>query len=512
MKQMLKGFFSAVLLLSVVTTARPAETESNDVWGKPFFAQRPQVNNYNRFMAGWAHNTHVFDADCLNGALAIVPGYQATFNATNVGKYFSPNNLSNSFVVGPSNLTGVDVINTNFLLGDEFSSTVKLSPRSQNAFVNVDFFLGLDEWVCGLWFEMHAPINWTRWNLDVTETTTSTATSILQQVLAPAAVTSPFTDFVQAWKGLAAPASSDVKAGLAQARVDGRQSKWALADLELALGYDFINNECSHLGVSFRVIAPTGNRPDGEFVFEPISGSGKHTQVGGGVTGHYEFWNNCCDSSFGVYFYGAAYTMLKAKQTRTFDWTKNGKWSRYLLLKQFNSDNTFAGVIVPSANITTLKANVKVAVNGEGVIMFDWKRCGLTIDVGFDIWGRSKEKITITSTFDESVKYQIKGSALVGANNTNTLVEPTATIKSENGNNQVEFATVAPLTIADLDVAGAAAPSALSYKVFAHLAYTWEDCDYMPFLGVGGEAEFSGRNNAAFNQWAVWVKGGFSFL
>lgn len=509
MKQMLKGFFGIALLLGVVTSARP-----DDAYGQPFFFQRPQVNNYNRFMVGWAHSTHRYDADCLNGALALVPGYQRSFNEKSVGKYFSPRIDSNTFTVGPSDATGVDVINTNFLLGDNYRSTVELNPRVENAFIDVDFWLGLDEWVCGLWFELHAPINWTRWNLnptELTEVSTLATNTIVAGKLANDALTSPFQNFIQAWNGL--KGIGNVKNGMDLARVDGRQSKWALADLELALGYDFINNECSSLGVSFRVIAPTGNRPDGEFVFEPVSGSGKHTQVGGGVYGHYEFWNNCCDSSFGVYFYGAAYHMLKAKQRRTFDWKDHGKWSRYLLLKQFKPDNTYNNVIVAGPNLTTVDANVKVGVNGEAVVMFDWKHCGLTIDVGFDVWGRSKESICITGEFDPSFKYQFLGGA--NGEDANNDVDPKATIKfNSEPADLVVFGTAdAPaLTIADLDVDGAEAPSALSYKVFGHLGYTWEECDYMPFLGVGGEVEFSGRDNKALNQWAVWVKGGFAFL
>ena len=67
------------------------------------------------------------------------------------------------------------------------------------------------------------------------------------------------------------------------------------------------------------------------------------------------------------------------------------------------------------------------------------------------------------------------------------------------------------VNIANLNIAGGEAPSALSHKVFTHLGYTWEGCDYSPFFGVGGEVEFSGKHNRAFNQWGVWAKGGFAF-
>lgn len=502
MKHMLKGFFSIALLLGV------AQVTADNAWGQPFFAARPQVNNYNRFLVGMTNGIHRYDADCLSGSLAIVPGYQQTFRNSRIGEYFSPLKGSNVFTVGAADTAGVDVAGYNFLLGEDYSAVVELNPSQKNAFVDVDLYLGLDEWICGLWFELFAPINWTRTNVSFCQTSSGTSGAIGRDI-----GNSPYASFGEAWGGRGTV--GDVKQTMNFARVECgggncdksgcSQSKWALADLMFALGYDFINNECSHLGLSLRVIAPTGNRPEGEFVFEPISGSGKHTQIGGGLTAHYEFWNNCCDSSFSVWFDAQVYTMLKKQQTRTFDWKANGKWSRYLLLKKFDADNNFTDELVPGTNVTTLDADVKNSYNAEAIVMFNWTRCGLTVDFGYDLWARAAESICITGCIDGN--YGILGGSAITGEESN-FVAPDATIRT-NGTSE-EFATA--LTVADLDVDGAETPKAFSNKVFAHVGYTWEDCDYMPFLGLGGEVEFSGSDNKALNQWAVWVKGGFSFL
>ena len=67
------------------------------------------------------------------------------------------------------------------------------------------------------------------------------------------------------------------------------------------------------------------------------------------------------------------------------------------------------------------------------------------------------------------------------------------------------------ITNDSLSLASAINPTAMSNKVFAHVSYVWDGCDYNPFLGIGGEIEFSGKKNFALNQWAVWIKGGFAF-
>ena len=76
-----------------------------------------------------------------------------------------------------------------------------------------------------------------------------------------------------------------------------------------------------------------------------------------------------------------------------------------------------------------------------------------------------------------------------------------------------------------------------SHKIFTHLSYTWDRDNWVPFLGIGGSAEF-GHNecccdsncstgcstscttncesgcssiDCTLSQWSVWAKGGFSF-
>ena len=64
----------------------------------------------------------------------------------------------------------------------------------------------------------------------------------------------------------------------------------------------------------------------------------------------------------------------------------------------------------------------------------------------------------------------------------------------------------------------------MSSKLFTHFSYTWKDREgWIPYLGIGGEAEF-GHNNCntcetdcdqciscALSQWGIWLKGGMSF-
>ena len=502
MNLIFKRLCAAILLLSGTAHA------SDNVFGKTFFSPRSQGSNLARWMAGQGHHTHLCDTDCVNGSLAITPHYFQSFNEKEIGEYFFFNK-TNTMRFGPISEKGnVDVLARNFFLNDDFDGCVSANPRVRNFVVDINFFLGLDEWVPGLYCRVDVPINWTSWDMRLTETSTTAGTTIAINKLGnEAAAASPNNSIVQAWKGKALSPNlfPDLKQEMRFAKIDGKKTKTGVADITFVLGYDFICNECSHLGFNFQIIAPTGDRPDAEFVFEPIVGNGRFVEVGGGLSGHYELWNNGCDQSFGVFFEGAAYHMFSAKQKRTFDLKCNGVGSRYLLFKRFDSAGAYANEIVFGPNVLTRDVKVRNDVHGEAALMFDYQNCGFTFDVGYNLWGRTEDKITITEGIPCDT-FGVQGDT----NTTGGTVDNTQSETDIKGNFAPESDKVF-ISTDDLDIDSARHPGAVSHKLFTHFAYTWENCDYLPFLGLGGEVEFSGRDNRALDQWGVWVKGGFTF-
>jgi len=500
-------------LCAVILLVGSTAQASDNVFGKTFFNQRSQGSNLARWMAGQGHHTHLCDTDCVNGSLAITPHYFQTFNEKELGEYFFFNR-TNTMRFGPAGTDGVDVFARNFFLNDDFDGAVTAQPRSRNFVVDINFFLGLDEWVRGLYFRVDAPINWTSWDMRLTETRTSAGTQIAANKLGNMNVeASPLNSIVEAWKGttLSPNTFPDLKQQMRYARIDGKQTKTSVADLTFVLGYDFICNECSHFGFNFQVVAPTGTRPDAEFVFEPVVGNGRHVEVGGGLSGHYVLWDNGCDQSFSVFFEGFVNHMFRAKQKRTFDLKENGVGSRYLLFKRFDPTNgDYADEVLFGPNVLTREVKVRNNAHGEAALMFDYQNCGFTFDVGYNIWGRTEDQITITEGIPANT-FGIQGNTDTG----NPAAASTNNTQSET-DIQGNFAPALPgdqvfVSTDDLDIDSARHPGAVSHKLFTHFAYTWENCDYLPFLGMGGEVEFSGRDNRALDQWGVWVKGGFTF-
>lgn len=245
-----------------------------------------KINLYdmeNLYITGAAtfEGTRSFDSDALAHCLfgALTPSINSSDELSI--------NVSGSQV--PNRGAG-DWLADYFGLPTTFQSSLFFKPRVSNLILDFNVYAGLDEWVTGLYFWAHAPVVATRWNLNFHEevTTTLPLSGYSAGYFAPSAVPvgNLLTQAEEFFSDAKVPTLPDnvTFEPLAFARFERRrQTKSTLAEIQLALGYNFLMCEDYYLGLNFRVYAPTGNRPKGLFVFEPIAGNGKHWEVGLGV-------------------------------------------------------------------------------------------------------------------------------------------------------------------------------------------------------------------------------------
>jgi len=449
MKQMLKKFFSLAVLLTTVSAYSVI----------PYYSIRSQGQDAARELAGWTQHINLFDMDKIYGTFAVTAEYTQTFRPSRIAESLFGAAVCNTNCNGAAiTVSGSRVANRGandwladyFYLPTDFKSTLNFSPRIRNAVVDLDFYLGLDELACGLYLQVDAPIVWTNWNLQFCESNVTSGTQNYDPGyfngydVAPAASNGNFgvgvlrsklnTNFSAFASGKALTSVSLTGTGtvlfdpLCYAQIDGcGHSKTALADIAVNFGYNFINDEDYHVGLGIRVVAPTGTRPNGKRLFEPIVGNGKHWELGGQMSAHAMLWRSCDEESNLGFFVDAEIThMFKAKQRRTADLV--GKpLSRYMLAERLATGTVttlggvtgiaqaptpatapiapvalFAGEFAPVANLTTRDVKVSVGVQGDVAAQFTYTRCGFAMDLGYNFWGRSCEKVSCSSSCDTS--------------------------------------------------------------------------------------------------------------
>lgn len=436
MKRMLKGFFSLALLTSAACSF--AHSDSN-----PYFSIRSQSVNAARELVGWQTHINLFDKDCLYGSFSITPEYTRSFRSGRIAEYIFGDDVTATSSKGTLAISGSQADNRGshdwladyFGLPTDFKSEVTFKPRIENFLVDFNLYLGLDEWMCGLYFRIHAPVVYTRWDLRATEAVSAAgANGYAAGYMGKAAVDNATLrkDFLTAVDG--ANTFGDMKEALKYGKMSkDRDTKTRLSDIEAALGWNFWQCEDYHFGLQIRGSAPTGNRPNAEFLFEPIVGNGNHWTLGGGVSAHAVLWRGCDeDHFFGVWLDANITHLFRTKQTRSFD-LKNKPNSRYALLAEMSStvaelyaaddaiangragtapSHQYAGKLLPVINVTTFDVNVSIDVQVDAALKFSYYNCGFEADLGYNLWARSGEKFKPrdSSTFTEK-KYVLKGDS-----------------------------------------------------------------------------------------------------
>ena len=208
-----------------------------------------------------------------------------------------------------------------------------------------------------------------------------------------------------------------------------RLIKSRLAEIRTGFGWNFFAENDWHVGFNGQIAAPTGLRPHADFLFEPIVGNGHFWELGVGFNGHYNFWRNEEETAHAQFYVDINLTHLfKTQQARSFDLTRAGTLSRYMLAMEMSSPavnlqgpaNTpplipsaqFNNVVLPLANITTLDVNVSAAIQADIVVMFNAAKNNWSFDLGYNYWAKSADDISLqqNESFDEN-RFVLKGDA-----------------------------------------------------------------------------------------------------
>ena len=442
----------------------------------PYFSIRSQSVDAARELIGWQTSINLCGMESTYGSFSVTPQYTQTFNTSNIvtclfngdvvnGLAAAPDsvdgcckcqasctNCSSQIVVSGSDVTtraSTDWLADYFGLPTDFKSILSFNPEIQNVNFDLNFYLGLDALVEGFFFRIHAPISWTRWNLQFQEkVVTQGSNSYVAGYFSDDGVlnTGLLANATAFFIGRAPTLTSNTDATNPIGPVFFDQLKFAkfvicngcnntlvrLSDIELALGYNFLCSDDYHLGVELRASAPTGNKPVGTFAFEPIIGSGGHWKIGGGVSTHYIFWSNEENSSsLGFWVDGNVQHLFAAHQIRTFD-LKDKPNSRYALAEKISTPTStpanplttpttgisWINEFSPVANLTASRVNVNVAVEGDVVIKFAYlSASGFQADLGYEFWARTCENICLpdpsANNLTNDTTWALKGTAFV---------------------------------------------------------------------------------------------------
>ncbi len=519
------------------------KTCDGDLYGKTFFSFRPQDSDSSRRILGWFNKDHkiAFFKFKKHVILTISPQYTRSFDTNDIAQWFFFNGRDRMSVGIPSATESFDIDGEQIGLSlgtifDEYENTISpvvgkignvwAKPLVENYIVDVDLWCDLSAWHDDLWSRIEFPIVNMKTNMRMRASGKGTQNDEYVPGLFSLEST-PFDGYEDyACNATPVPYSSILCAldgnqgwGAVEPLKSGKfsprgQSKWGVAGLHFDLGYDIYDTAPWYCAGSIHVVFPTGTRPKGTYVLEPVIGANKSWQVGATAIARYikEFGKD----ELGVYFYGVGTHLFKAAQDRVFSLITNGPGSQLLLLKQFNSSASGLINAEREANIFCGRTKIGSAFMFDGSLMLQWSRKEIVVDLGYNFWIRTKEKRSKSVLFRGFYENQlgIKGSTpMEDKQAVESIYAPLQCLPDLTTDHCVTIAggsfeadnPAVFIKPCNVNYGSALAPTSMSNKVFAAIGYksSW-------FILLSGEAEF-GISNAAINQYGVMLKIGKDF-
>ena len=456
MKRLLQSLFGVILLCGSMLQASVCVPCRNP---KSIFLPRSQGRNAAREIAGWQPYIHRCGFDDTYGIFSITPAYTQSFDPDTITDYLFGQAAKDGKVTFSGSRFGAatqsasphrgqfDIVADYFGLPRNFKSEICFTPRIRNFLMEFNWYLGLDRWKEGAYFRILMPIVHSRWSLNPCEKIIDKGSDVGGN---GAAVAFPNgymdklgiprdqlpSSILDSWASCNGVVWGDMQDRLKHGKLFcGTETKSRLADLTMALGWNWVNHEEAHAGFNIRATFPTGNKPHAEFLFEPIAGNGGHFELGAGYSSHARlYYNNATDASINVYFDCNITHIFEANSLRSFDFIQNGPGSRYMLLAEFEAipqrvnpadplsvdvghltnqiTHEYAERLLPAINLTTLCCKVKANLQADMALKFAFTKNDFTFDIGYNLWARSREKIRLIDSIKKRT-FGIKGDAYI---------------------------------------------------------------------------------------------------
>jgi len=469
MKQFSKKLFSLVVLFSTANIMLQADCDNNNDGDRvlPFLQWRSQGRDTARKLYGTtSYAVYQPDVDGLYGtfnatlqydqsfrnseitqalfgaSLRSTPGTTTTTNRCNDDcndRFITISGLENADGTFITDRGAFEWMAENFYLPRDFESTISFSPKVRDVLLDLNLFVGLDRWLSGLYFRLYGPIVWNKASLNASEDIIAPGTSpyeagyfsddeIARANLFPGALaffggcepTALVADTDLTIQPLRFAKFSDCNlpattTNSCDSGCGSSQHKTGFAELRGELGWNYMS-ERYRLLLNIQAAAPTGSRPNAEYLLPAQIGNGKHWELGVGLGGSWKMWCSEDEEKFFSFIVEADITHLfNAKQTRTFD-LKGKPMSRYMLAQRLeatadvpvaqqliapsDSGFQFADEYAPVANLTTRDVKVSIGVQGDLVAMFNYTCRGFSWDLGYNFWAMSGSKIHVSCDDD----------------------------------------------------------------------------------------------------------------
>lgn len=521
----MKRVLSSLLLLSIIASSAYGSCGDCkcDPTGRSYLSVRPEfVSQTPELLSAFRGDREFAREGGINGAFQFVVFGSKSTNAERLAHYFFPfckdtllvseaKALSNpnQYLPGDISSEDFDIITVN---GD-FLSEIQIAPRQSTIGFGMYYrnaFWVNEERGHAFFFSASLPVIRVKNDLEFRETVLNDGGGVDTRVDGVVA------NMKEAFRRPA------LKHGRIDCRCDMTETK--VGDIELKLGYEWLQHEPCHLESYFGVVAPGGNKPDDTNLFSAVVGNGKHWGVIWGTSFGTVVWQNEeKERTLRLEYALNSQYLFQNKQCRLFD-LKDRPWSRYLDMYENLEQAQLAASLIgtdpinaanlatPGANLMHLATDVNpgFSFNVTGAVVY--RSPCYEGELGVNFWARQAECLKL-DCFQEGFAVQ----RLLGGGQTNPYrnIQGDPAIEQLGGGatdfTALQFYQQNVVTEDQIDLLSASQPAVTSHIVYGSVGKRWDERKYPSILSLGASYEFSSHTNATVQRWTGWAKLGFSF-
>ena len=474
-----------ILLLSFLTLGLHA-----DAYRKTALSLRPIAQDMAILNTGIHNNFKNKIEKNLNFNFQTAAFAKGSLNGQDLGQYFGVNG-KNTINIGHANNLGILLADTDkdvwnkFIIhkyngvgSDKIQANLELNPKQEVYGIILDLFGYLNDPIKKTYFQITSPLVYVSNDLHLKYTDTTTYYSDIENFFNGEIVNESDTHNLQD--------------KLQYAKIVGKnKTEFGVADVDVKFGYRLIENKSRHVYLSALCTIPTGNKPNGEYLFEPIYGNSNHFAIGWNADAAIRFWKSKNHQGWGYAALDHKY-LFDGTERRTVSLnTKSYPFGHYYLAGKIGAAAGTA--LFPLANILTQYVRVRPGNMLQALLGFKFKSKKFALDAGYNLFFKEKENVSLKTAWVDNT-YGIAQATFDTANS--FLIANALNSKAVNNS--------------DLDIEAASTPNQLTHKFFGAISYGAFRGSRPKSISLGASYELA-QNNYEPECYEFWLKADFSF-
>ncbi|HEX4069195.1 MAG TPA: hypothetical protein VHX42_03780, partial [Candidatus Babeliales bacterium] len=285
-----------------------------------------------------------------------------------------------------------------------------------------------------------------------------------------------------------------------------QKKRTGVAELRIKIGTSYISENYFQLNYYSILGIPTGNKQNGEIMFEAVNGNNHHLGIGAGINMQAPLNRDTTAWAFCAFLDLESVILIRNKQFRTYDlidqFSQNSKpWSRFMLVnlplvpnQPFDLATT---TNLPGVNFFTQKIYAKPFNVVDFALGWRLKVRSVEGEVGYSIWGHPTERTNLNTPICQP--FGIAGSAPGKTASRSTI--------AQQAPDDLDFV---PVTRFDLDRSTGESSGGFTQRAIASLGWAHQGDTIGGVFGIGGSVDIP-FETSLLQLWKVWGKISLTF-